>query len=315
MIPVLVEETMVKADEKTEAHPVNVDVLATHYQKTFEVTYEYWKERNKLFVILVLTAGIGLLLLLRIPAVNELAVAAISKSVGITDQYFKDQLLLLFQGPGSSEDVMLEAAIAKFLKITDLEKFLNITDQTAQMMFLFNVLFSGVLMVMFYLMQRLYSTNLSVMRNFIYLGALENEIRKHLGLSKESISFTREGSFYWGKRSLMQSMSKYYYVVILLILIIPFISTKFVADIQFMNFINAVDRFTINLTNNYQVSNPIVILVDGIVSILTILYLLDYARSSIQLDVSKIDKLETSKPDIVPEPKQETKVTRKKKQI
>jgi len=208
---------------------VNVDVLAGHYQKTFEVAYDYWKERNKLFVILVLTAGMGLLLLMHVPTADSLLVAAIAKFLDITDQAVKTDLL---------------------------EKFP------------FNILLSGFLVVMFYLMQRLYSTNLSVMRTFLYLGALEKEIQPHLGLPTGSISFTREGSFYWGRRSRIQAMSKYYYVVVLFIILAPFIGFKLIADLESPNLL--------------------VIAVDVVVSIMAILYWWAYARSSFRLDVPKI---------------------------
>ncbi len=223
-------------EKKVQPAPVNVEVLANHYQKTFEVAYEYWKERNKLFVILVLTAGMGLLLLLRVPEANSLLVDAITK----------------------------------FLGVTDAERIKNLYAN-----FPFNVLLSGILVVMFYLMQRLYSTNLSVMRNFMYIGAVEREIRGHLRLSADSVAFTREGNFYWGKRSPMQSMSKYYYVVVLFIILIPFIAIKLIADFKELNLI--------------------VIFVDVAVSLMAALYWWEYARSSFQLDKPKLPVEEPKK--------------------
>ena len=208
---------------------VNVDVLAGHYQKTFEVAYEYWKERNRQFVILVLTAVIGLLMIQRGALVNELLVKYIVKYFALTDQ-------------------TLIGEISKAIP--------------------FNLLLSGVLVTMFYFMQRLYSTNLSVMRNYLYLGALEEEIRKHLGLPTGSVAFTREGSFYWGRRSRIQAMSKYYYVVVLFIILAPFIGLKLIAD--------------------FESPNLLVIAVDVVVSIMAFLYWWAYARSSFQLDVPKI---------------------------
>ena len=208
---------------------VNVDVLAGHYQKTFEVAYEYWKERNRQFVILVLTAVIGLLMIQRGALVNELLVKYIVKYFALTDQ-------------------TLIGEISKAIP--------------------FNLLLSGVLVTMFYFMQRLYSTNLSVMRNYLYLGALEEEIRKHLGLPTGSVAFTREGSFYWGRRSRIQAMSKYYYVVVLFIILAPFIGFKLIADLESPNLL--------------------VTAVDVVVSIMAFLYWWAYARSSFQLDVPKI---------------------------
>ena len=216
-------------DKETQPAPVNAEVLADHYQKTFEIAHEHWKERNKIFVTLVLTAGIGLLLLLRVPEANSLLVDAITKFLGVTDA---ERIKTLYAN------------------------------------FPFNILLSGVLVVMFYLMQRLYSTNLSVMRNYMYLGAIEKELRIHLNLPPKSVSFSREGDFYWHRRSMMQSMSKYYYVVVLFIILIPFIVFKLIADFQELNFI--------------------VIFVDVAVSLMTVLYWREYALSSFQLDKPKI---------------------------
>lgn len=215
-------------EKKTQPAPVDVDVLANHYQKTFEVAHEHWKERNKLFVILVLTAGMGLLLLLRVPEANSLLVDAITKFLGVTDAE------------------RIKALYANFP---------------------FDILLSGTLVVMFYLMQRLYSTNLSVMRNYMYLGAVEREIRGHLRLSTDSVAFTREGGFYWGKRTKMQFMSKYYYAIVLFIILIPFIIIKLIAD--------------------FQEPNLIVMPVDVAVSLMAVLYWWEYARSSFELDKPK----------------------------
>lgn len=218
------ETTRMPAPEAAEA-------LTTHYQKTFEVAYEYWKERNKLFVFLVLTAGIGLMLILRVPTADTLIVDAIAKLLDITDEAHKTELYTVFP---------------------------------------FDILLSGVMVVLFYLMQRLYSTNLSVMRNYMYLGAVEKEIRAHLHLPSDSVSFTREGDFYWGKRTFIQYMSKYYYSVVLFIILIPFIIFKLIAD--------------------FQSPSPIIIGVDIAVSVMTTLYWWEYVRSSFNLDKPKLEK-------------------------
>lgn len=214
--------------------PVDADVFADHYQKTFEVTIENLKERNKLFVFLVLTAGIGLMLLLRVPTADALIVAAIAKFLGITDETAK---------------------------------------ATLQTSFPFHILLSGFLVVMFYFMQRLYSTNLSVMRNFMYLGALEKEIRGHMHLPTDSISFTREGGFYWGKRRMMQKASKWLYIIVLFIILVPFIAFKIQADLN---------------PENLAWPTWIILVVDAIVSLMTISYWWEYAYSSINLDKPKI---------------------------
>jgi len=218
-----------KEPEPKPVPPTHADVFANHYQKTFEIAYEYGKERNKLFVSLVLTAGVGLMLLMRVP----------------------------------TADALLVAAIIKFLNITD-----PILIASLKVSFPFNILLSGILVGMFYLMQRLHTANLSVMRTYMYIGGLEAELRGRLGLKEEAVSFTREGGFYWGKRTLMQAMSKYYYSVVLFIILVPFIVFKLTAD--------------------FASPNYIIIAVDFIVSAMSMLYWREYANSSFLLDKPKL---------------------------
>lgn len=123
-----------------------IQLITEHYQKTFELTYETWKERNRLFVYLVLVTGIGLLLVLQVPEANNLLVDAIVKLLGITDG----------------------ARIAQLHKDFPLEIILSI-----------------ILIIVFYLMQRVYSTSLSVLRYYAYLAGLEEEIRQKLALPKK----------------------------------------------------------------------------------------------------------------------------------
>ncbi|MFZ5857682.1 MAG: hypothetical protein ACOYZ6_12690 [Chloroflexota bacterium] len=211
-----------------EPTKVNVEVLADHYQKTYEVAYENWKERNKLFTFLVLTAIVGLLILQRGDMVNELFVKYVQK-------YFE----LKFP-----DDEILIRAISKSVP--------------------FSLVQSGILVAMFYFMQRLHATNLTVMRTYKYLAILENEIQPYLGLPGKSGSFTRESKFYWDNRVFMQTMSKWSYVVVLFVLLIPFMYFKLASDIGLA---------------------PITITaVDIIVSVLTFAYWFDYARSAIKLD-------------------------------
>jgi len=224
----MTKQTLPPVQPEAAKPTVNVSVLAEHYQKTYEIAYENWKERNRLFVFLVLTAGVGLVLLLRVP----------------------------------TADALLVAAITKFLNITDAS-----TISSLQASFPFNILLSGILVVMFYLMQRLYSTNLSVMRVYAYLGDLEKDIQPHLGLPENSPSFTREGKYYWGRRSWMQSTAKYYYVTVLFIILIPYVVAK--------------------LMNDFSDPNLLILAVDLVVSAMIFISWLEYARSAFNLDKQK----------------------------
>jgi hypothetical protein len=97
---------------------------------------------------------------------------------------------------------------------------------------------------------------------------MEGEIRQALGVSKESVSFTREGSFYWAKRSLMQELSKWYYIVVVMIVLLPFQILK--------------------LINDFSSKNWIMFGVDTLLTILTLFFFAGYALSAIRLDVGKL---------------------------
>ena len=207
----------------------SAQAITEHYQKTFELTHEMWKERNKLFVYLVLTTGVGLLFLLRVPEFDRLLVETIANILGIKDPERVAQLYTNFP---------------------------------------FDVLLSAILVIDFYLMQKLYSTNLSVSRYYLYLGAMEDEIRKTLELPRESIAFTREGKFYWGGRTVAQDISKWLYVIVITITLLPFSVLKVFGDLE--------------------LKSIFLVVVDITVSLMTLIYLFEYARSALQLDVAKL---------------------------
>ena len=207
------------------------EIIAGHYQHTVELTTESWKERNRLFVFLIVATGIGLLLVLKVPEARSLLVDFIVKLLEITKEERIEQL---------------------------------------QENFPLDVILSMILIIVFYLMQKLYSTNLSVFRHYIYLGALEKEIRKSLSLPDDSISFTREGEFYWGKRSFTQKISKWYYILVILIILLPFITLKIIDDFNTQTYLLAV--------------------VDIVVSVGTFLYFVEYVRSATKFDVKEISE-------------------------
>lgn len=207
----------------------SAQAITEHYQKTFELTHEMWKERNRLFVYLVLTTGVGLLFLLRVPEFDKLLVETIASILGIQDPERVSQLYTNFP---------------------------------------FDILLSAILVIIFYLMQKLYSTNLSVSRYYLYLGTMEDEIRKMLELPKESVAFTREGRFYWGGRTATQNISKWLYVIVITITLLPFSLLKVFGDLE--------------------LKNIILVFIDIVVSLMTFVYLFEYARSALRLDVAKL---------------------------
>lgn len=171
----------------------NSELLADHYQKTYELTFELWKQRNQTFLILLGVIG-GATLLTFSPAQTEpLLVLWIAKALGVTEQQEIRKL-----GSGLP----------------------------------FGLLQSLLLVVVFYLMVNLYHRSLYVLRNYRYLAQLEQEIRDNLGLPSESVAFTREGSFYWSDRAPFQSAVKWCYIALVACLLFAFLGGKILQDFR-----------------------------------------------------------------------------------
>jgi len=93
------------------------------------------------------------------------------------------------------------------------------------------------MVTMFYLMVTLYHRHASIVRNFVYLGLLEAEIRRELGVAQEDIAFTRESSFYFSQQSLILRMMKALYILILGGLLAAYFFLRVTNDIEGDNFV------------------------------------------------------------------------------
>jgi len=60
-------------------------VLAEHYQKTFDLTYELWMQRNRTFLVLLGVIGVATLLTFRTPEANSPLVGWVAVIIGATD--------------------------------------------------------------------------------------------------------------------------------------------------------------------------------------------------------------------------------------
>jgi hypothetical protein len=206
----------------------NPQLLTEHYQKTYELTYELWKQRNITFLVLLGVIGIATLLTFGPAQTNPLLIAWIAKVLGITER----------------------AEIAEL-----------------RSSFPFAILQSLLLIVVFYLMVNLYHRALYILRNYRYLGELEREIRDHLQLSKDSVSFTRESSFYWGDRALLLGAVKWMYILFVGALLLAFLGGRTYRD--------------------FGSGNSVLGLVDLSVSVPTIVFFVAYAYSTVSLDTAE----------------------------
>jgi hypothetical protein len=167
------------------------NLIAEHYQKTFEVTLATWDNRNQTFLILLATVGAATLLTFNAPQAQPLLVDFVSKILSIEDATRKAELRTSFP---------------------------------------YGLLQSIMLMAVMYLMLVLYHRTTFINRSYRYLEALEKEIRASLQLSPESVAFTREGVFYWKKRPVLSKAVGAAYVGTLGILLIAFLGMRIASD-------------------------------------------------------------------------------------
>jgi hypothetical protein len=60
-------------------------ILAEHYQKTYELTLEMWRQRNQTFIVLLAVIGAATLLTFSPSQANPLLVLWIAKALGVTE--------------------------------------------------------------------------------------------------------------------------------------------------------------------------------------------------------------------------------------
>jgi small-conductance mechanosensitive channel len=199
-------------------------LVIDHYQKTYELTFKLWEARNR--TLLILLAVVAGATLVMVPTLGTRS--------------------LLFIYVGHSLDLKPDA-------LAELEKG-----------FPYGILQAILLFVILYLMVNLYHRARYVLRNYAYLGALEGEIRQLLGAGENSVSFTRESTFYWGHRDFLSGAVKYVYIILLAGLLLAFLGT-----------ITATD---------WKRGSVLLTIVDLAFAVPTIIFLFGFATSSVSLD-------------------------------
>lgn len=166
-------------------------ILAEHYQHTVEQTVMLWKQRNRIYLILIGIIAIAAFLSLQITEANNLFVDLVANILRIEDTS----------------------------RITQLRTTLP-----------FGTLQTIFLAIVFYLQTNLYHRELGVRRNYLYLGKLEIEIRQALQLEKEKVAFTREGSFYWSHRPPILRTVGPFYSSVNFVLLVLFLFSRLASD-------------------------------------------------------------------------------------
>lgn len=155
-------------------------------------------------------------------------------------------------------NTLLIALIAKSLDIAD--------SAVPRASISMTVLQGIILLVVFYFMVNLYHLSHQVIRNYQYLGALEQEVRAQLNPGAESALFTREGTFYWKHRPPLWSCVRWTYIVLLGGLLTTFAGGRFYYD--------------------WRTGNVLAAMVNTTISFFTLCYFLAYAVTSTRLDKS-----------------------------
>jgi hypothetical protein len=169
------------------------DILAEHYQKTFEMTLDFWEKRNRTFLILLSFVGIGTLLTFHVSQAEPMLV---------------DYVLHVLDVKGDD-------------RVAEIRKS-----------FPYGLIQSIIMIVILYLMVQIYHRTTTITRSYEYLSAIEDDIRDKLSLNEESRSFTREGKFYWSSVSKSTRWIGVAYILMLGILLVAFIVMRIINDIS-----------------------------------------------------------------------------------
>ena len=169
----------------------DTEMVAEHYQKTYELTLQMWEQRNRTFMLLLGVVGAATLLTFDVAQAGPLLVDIIATIVGITDP----------------------------ARINELQRG-----------FPYGLVQSVFLMVILYLMVVLYHRTAFILRSYRYIAALEPEIKSSLGLPEEAVAFTRESAFYQKYRSPFARFVAMTYIGMLGLLLVAFLSARIYTD-------------------------------------------------------------------------------------
>lgn len=204
----------------------SAEMLVEHYQKTFEVTLQMWEQRNQTFITLLVVVGVATLLTFNAPQAQPLLVDLVAKTLSIEEATRKAELRLGFP---------------------------------------YGLIQSILLMVVLYLMLVLYHRTSFINRSYLYLQALEGDIRSALSIPPSSVAFSREGDFYWKKRPKLSRAVGAAYVGMLGILLLAFLGMRIRTD--------------------FLDGNTFFVISDLILSVPAVIFFLAYAQSSIYFKV------------------------------
>lgn len=168
------------------------ELLVEHYQKTYELTYEMWRERNRLFPTLAAVIGGAMILAFHVPQAESLFAAILGS------------LLRL--------DTTGQQAIQQGLS--------------------YQILQTVLMVVVFHLVLDLYRHNQDITRNYKYLAGMEAEIRQTMGFGADRVAFSREDVFYRSHKAALLGGVRFAYTLVLGVMLALFIYARVSDDIR-----------------------------------------------------------------------------------
>lgn len=178
------------ADSVSQAD--RVALLVDHYHKTYELVQDFWRQRNRYFMWLLVIVGIAILLSSDLQDTDSLLITILSSLLGIDDPALIDQL---------------------------------------QRIFPYSLFQSVLLFVTLYLMSNLFNRHNTILRHYSYLAILEHEIHQKLGYSGGYV-FLRESDFYTAKRNRFQRGTKYVYSTMTVLMLLGFFFVRALEHIR-----------------------------------------------------------------------------------
>lgn len=179
----------------------NGQILADHYQKTFELTLTTWEKRNQTFLLLLAVVGVATLLTFKVSQAEPLLVDLIVKLLDIKEEVRYDELRRSFP---------------------------------------YGLIQSILLMVIMYLTLILYHRTATIQRFYRYLAKLETELRSELALPATAVTFTRESTFYSEHKPTLGRFVAMSYIALLGCLLVTFLGLRIFSDFTSGNIVVAI---------------------------------------------------------------------------
>ena len=181
-----------KVDHRDVSNDTSTTLLAEHYQRTYELTYDFWRQRNRLFLLLVAAIAVTALLTAQVPEANSLLADLVARSVGVSDNS---------------------------KRVEELRRGLP-----------YALIQSALLIVVFYLMFSLYHRTSNVRRLYSYLAKVEADLCSLMNFG--TTGFTREGKHYDGWQPTPLKAVGFIYTGLLGALLITMFAVRIFQDVR-----------------------------------------------------------------------------------